>query len=379
MIEAEPLSVLRTRTSVKWTMFPPEVLPLWVAEMDYPLAAPVAGAMIERIAASDVGYAYSPLTLGTAFSSFATDAWGWTPDPASVRMATDVSVTIVEALRQVLQPGDPVVITPPVYAPFFELIPEAGGRVVEVPLLDDGVSWALDLPGLEAAFAAGARAFLLCNPHNPLGLVHSRASLAAVAELAERYGVIVVSDEIHGPLVHPGVEFTPYLSVSDAARDHGITVTSASKAFNLAGAKCAFMVASSPRTLALLDAMPEEVNYRTSILGLHASIAAFQHGREWLDEVLSALVASSGRLSTLLASELPGVTFRPPRASYLAWLDFRALGWGDDPAAEAMSLGVALNAGPTFGSPGRGFARLNFACSPEVLDEAIARLAAGRE
>lgn len=379
MIEAEPLSALRSRLSVKWTMFPPDVLPLWVAEMDYPLAAPVAGAMIERIAASDVGYAHSPLALGQAFSSFATDAWGWTPDPTSVRMATDVSVTIAEALRQVLRPGDPVVITTPVYAPFFDLIPEAGGQVVEVPLLDEGVSWALDLDGLEAAFAAGARAFLLCNPHNPLGLVHSRATLAAVAELADRYGVIVVSDEIHGPLVHPGVQYTPYLTVSDAARDHGIAVTSASKAFNLAGAKCAFMVASSPRTLALLDAMPEEVNYRTSILGLHASIAAFEHGREWLDEVLSALLASSARLSTLLASELPGVSFRPPQASYLAWLDFRALGWGDDPAAQAMSLGVALNSGPTFGTPGRGFARLNFACSAEVLDEAIARLSAGRE
>ncbi len=375
MIEAEPLDVLRTRTSVKWRMFPPEVLPLWVAEMDYPLAPEVAGAMIERIAANDTGYAYSPLALGEAFASFASDTWGWMPDPTSVRMTTDVSVAIAETLRQVLQPGDGVVVTPPVYPPFFDLVPEAGGRVVEVPLLDDGATWSLDLDGLEAAFAAGARAFLLCNPHNPLGLVHSRESLAAVAELADRFGVIVVSDEIHGPLVHPGVDFTPYLSVSDAASDHGIIVTSASKAFNLAGTKCAFMVSGSARTLALLDAMPDEVTYRTSLLGLHASIAAFLHGRPWLDGVLSSLVASSARLTDLLAAELPGVVFRAPQASYLAWLDLRALGWGDDPAVEALARGVALNAGPTFGQEGRGFARLNFACGSELLDEAIARLA----
>ena len=377
MIEAEPLDVLRTRTSVKWRMFPPGVLPLWVAEMDYPLAPEVAGAMIERIAANDTGYAYSPLALGESFASFASESWGWMPDPTSVRMTTDVSVAIAETLRQVLQPGDGVVITPPVYPPFFDLVPEAGGRVVEVPLIDDGREWSLDLAGLEAAFAAGARAFLLCNPHNPLGLVHSRAVLEAVAALADRYGVIVVSDEIHGPLVHPGVDFTPYLSVSDAARDHGIIVTSASKAFNLAGTKCAFMVSGSARTLALLDAMPDEVTYRTSLLGLHASIAAFQHGRPWLDGVLASLVASSARLAALISSELPGAIFRAPQASYLAWLDLRALRWGDDPAAEALTRGVALNSGPTFGQQGRGFARLNFACGTEVLDEAIARLSRG--
>ncbi len=374
-VRAEPLSRLRERTSVKWSMFSPDVLPLWVAEMDYPLAPEIADAMIQRIAASDVGYVGSIEPLARAFAAYASSTWGWEVDPSGVRTTTDVSVTIVETLRQAIRPGDAVVITPPVYPPFFQLIPEAGARVVEVALLDDGEGWTLDLEGLEAAFAAGARGFLLCNPHNPLGLVHSRSTLEAVAELADRYDVIVVSDEIHGPLVHPGVDFTPYLSVSDAARDHGVTVTSASKAFNLAGAKCALMISASPRTVALLDAMPEEVHYRTSLLGLHASTAAFEHGRAWLDGVLAALGTSSARLSGLLDEHLPGVTFRPPRASYLAWLDFRALNWGDDPSVVAQERGVALNPGPTFGAQGRGFVRLNFACGPEVLDEAIARLA----
>jgi cystathionine beta-lyase len=377
-VHAETLGNLRKRTSEKWLRYPADVLPLFVAEMDYPLAPVIADAIIERVRLSDTGYVMSALPVGEAFAAFAARRWGWDVSPTSVRTTTDVSVCIVEALRMAIRPGDRVVINPPVYPPFFELIPEAGGTVVEVPLLDDGDGYSLDLAGIEAAFAAGARAFLLCNPQNPLGLVHSAASLAAVAELAAHYNVTVVSDEIHGPLTHSTASFTPFLSVSDAARERGIAVTSASKAFNLAGVKCAVMVAASDRSLALLDGMSEEVLWRTSILGLHASVAAFTHGDDWLDGTIATLEASKSLLGSLLASELPGVGFRLPDATYLAWLDFRALDWGDDPSVRAMDARVALNPGPDFGAQGRGFARLNFACSPEVLTEAIRRLAGAR-
>jgi cystathionine beta-lyase len=193
--------------------------------------------------------------------------------------------------------------------------------------------------------------------------------------LAARYDVTVVSDEIHGLLRHSTTTFTPFLSVSDAAREHGIAVTSASKAFNLAGVKCALMVAASDRSLALLDGMSEEVLWRTSILGLHASVAAFTHGDDWLDGTVAAIEASKLLLGQLLEAELPDVGFRPPDATYLAWLDFRGLDWGDDPSIRALAARVALNPGPDFGTQGRGFARLNFACSPEVLTEAVHRLA----
>jgi cystathionine beta-lyase len=381
-VHADPLDLLRTRTSEKWLAYPAEVLPLFVAEMDYPLAPVIADAIVDRVRASDTGYVASALPVGIAFSGFAARRWGWDVDPASVLTTTDVSVGIVEILRQVTSPGDGVVICPPVYPPFFELIPEAGARVVEVPLVDDGTAWSLDLAGLETAFASGARAFLLCSPHNPVGLVHSLSDLQAVASLADRYGVTVVSDEIHGPLALD-VPFVPYLTVSDAAREHGLTVTSASKAFNLAGLKCAVMVAASDRGRAILAGMPEEVLIRTSLLGQHASVAAFAQGDDWLAGTIAALVTSRALLDSLLASSLPGVGFRPPGASYLAWLDFRHLdgvsgGWGDDPSIRALAAGVALNSGPAFGKPGRGFTRLNFACSPDVLAEAIARLAAAR-
>jgi cystathionine beta-lyase len=383
-VHAESLSTLRARTSEKWTAYPNDVLPLFVAEMDYPLADPIVRTLVDRVRASDTGYVGSPGPLPEAFAHFAAATWGWQVDPGYVRTTTDVSVAIVETLRLAIHPGDRVVITPPVYPPFFDLIPEAGGVVVEVPLVRDASvdvagSWSLDLDALETAFASGVSAFLLCNPHNPLGLVHSQEQLTAVARLAEKYGVTVVSDEIHGPLAHSGTEYVPFLTVSDEARRWGIAVTSASKAWNLAGTKCALIVAGSTTTDSILARLPEEVGFRTSLLGLHASVAAFTEGEPWRQGVLRALETSSDLLAALLAEHLPEVRFGSPSASYLAWLDCRELGWGDDPASHALDVAkVALNSGLDFGTQGAGFVRLNFACSPDVLTEAVTRLAAAR-
>jgi cystathionine beta-lyase len=377
-IPADPLDVLRTRTSAKWRLYDADVLPLPVAEMDYPLAAPIAEALHAAIHRSDTGYTAGSRPVAEAFEGFAATRLGWTVDPARVTCTADVSMGIVEVLRQLISPGDGVVVTPPIYPPFFDLVTEAGGRIVEVPMsggIDEG--WALDLDGIDAAFAAGARSMVLCNPHNPVGLVPTRAQLAGLAEIAARHGVTIVSDEVHGPLSQPESRYTPFLEVSDAAREHGVAVTAASKAFNNAGLKAALIVAGSDRADAIRRALPYEVEYRTSQFGAIASIAAFRHGGLWLDGVLASLDDNRRLLADLLADELPGVRYRMPQASYLAWLDLSALGWGDDPAAYALEHArVALLGGPAFGATvGRGHARLNFACSPEVLDEAIERLA----
>jgi cystathionine beta-lyase len=381
-VTAEPLDTLRLRTSEKWTAYPAEVLPLFVAEMDYPLAPGISRVLHERIAASDSGYVGSPGELPAAYAGFAADRWGWRPALAGIRTTTDVSVAIVETLRQVTEPGDRVIITTPVYPPFREFVREVGGVVVDVPLLVDATracGYRLDLAGLDAAFAEGATAMLLCHPHNPLGLIHPADELSTLADSALRHGVTVISDEIHSPLVHAGEPFTPFLTVSDAAREVGITVTSASKGFNLAGFKCALLIAESSRSIAVLDAMSFEVGARTSILGLHASIAGFRDDVAWLDGAIAAIEQSSALLTRLLDEQLPSVGYRPPSAGFLAWLDFRALGWGEDPAAKILDEAqVALVPGPHFGPGGAGFARLNLACSPEVLTEAIHRIAALR-
>ncbi|NUT59158.1 MAG: aminotransferase class I/II-fold pyridoxal phosphate-dependent enzyme [Agromyces sp.] len=377
-VAAEPLDVLRTRTSAKWREFPSDVLPLPVAEMDYPLAEPIARALHAAIDRSDTGYAAGSRGVAEAFQGFAASRLGWDLDPGRVTCTADVSLGIVEVLRQVTSPGDGVIITPPIYPPFFDLVTEAGATVVEVPMAG-GIAegWSLDLVGIEAAFAAGTLTMLLCNPHNPLGLVPSRDQLAALADLAARFGATIVADEVHGPLAQPATPYTPFLTVSDAAREHGVAVTAATKAFNLAGLKAALIVTASERGDRVRTAMPYEVEYRMSQFGAIASIAAFREGGHWLDGVLASLDDHRLLLAELLEDELPDVRYRMPDATYLAWLDLSALGWGDDPAVFALERAkVALVGGPSFGaSVGRGHARLNFACTPEVLSEAVTRLA----
>jgi cystathionine beta-lyase len=374
-VSADPLALLRTRTSEKWRAYGPDVLPLFVAETDYPLAEPIARELVAAVRRSDTGYISPDSRLPLAFAGFAQRRWGWTVDSDQVTTTTDVSVAIVETLRGVIAPGAGVIITPPIYPPFFELVPEAGGTIVEVPMVRDDRGWSLDLDGIESAFAAGATAMVLCHPHNPIGHVHPAAELVALAELAERFDATIVSDEIHGPLTMPHATFTPFLSVSDTARRRGICVTAPSKAFNLAGLKCALIVTAHPHHAAMVARMPREVVTRTGIFGLISAITAYGgECDDWLDGLIRSLDSNRLLLGELLAERLPDAVYTPPAATYLAWLDLRALGWGDDPSIRALELGVALNPGPSFGREGRGFARLNFACSPEVLVEALDRL-----
>ncbi len=291
----------------------------------------------------------------------------------------DVMRGIFEVLLVATEPGDRVVVNPPVYAPFFETVAHARRRLVEVPLLRgaDGV-YELDLAGLERVFAGGARAYLLCSPHNPVGRVWTRAELQAVAELAERYGVLVLVDEIHGPLVYEPNKHVPFATLDAPAAREAISFVSASKAWNLAGLKCALAVAGSVRGATLLARMGEEVAFGAGLPGAVANTVAFDEGEPWLDELLVALRANRGRLGTLLAEHLPAVAWRPEdaQATYLAWLDCSPLGL-DDPAGVFEQRGrVALEPGPMFGTGGDGFVRLNFATSPAILDEAVRRMQA---
>jgi cysteine-S-conjugate beta-lyase len=373
----DPVEELRgIRTSIKWTRYAPEVLPLFVAEMDYGVAPEIQEALIERVRSSDLGYLDGPGPLAPAFAEFARTRWGWDVAPERVHLATDVSVGIVETLRLALPDGGPVAITPPVYPPFFELVDEARCQVHEVPLTEQWGVYTLDLDGLERAFQDGVRVFLLCNPHNPVGLVHDRATLERLAELAARHDVLVISDEIHAPLTHPGVTFTPFASVAEPAGARSVCVTSASKGWNLAGVKCSVIVAGDDRSAALLDTLNDEVACRTSILGLHANLAAYTRCVDWLEDAVGRIAQNERLLAKLLAEHLPGVVYARPRAGYLAWLDFRGIGLGDDPSVPLREHAyVALNSGLGFGREGRGHARLNLACSPETLREAVVRIA----
>ena len=376
-VRALPLAELRARTSEKWREYPADVLPLFVAETDFPLAPTISSALRRAVDRGDTGYVASRTPLASTYSDFALRRFGWQPDPARMRSTADVSMGIVEILRRVTRPGERVVVTPPVYPPFYDLVSEAGAEVERVPLRDTGSSWELDLDGIRAAFESGATAILLCNPHNPTGTVHDRDALTALAELAEEFGVSVISDEIHAPLAQPGAGFTPFLHTGAAAAAVGYAVVSASKAFNLAGLKCALMVTASDATTAVVRGLPVEVEWRTGQFGLLAAVAAFtEESDPWLDGLLRTLDANRVLLHDLLAARLPAARYRIPDAGYLAWIDLTALGWGDNPARRILKEArVALHFGPAFGEEGRGHVRLNFGTSPEILTEAVERIA----
>ena len=371
------IELLRLRRSAKWTKYPADVLPAWVAEMDFALALPVRETLLAAVARDDTGYA-DAARLPAAFAGFAGRRFGWTVEPERVRVVTDVMTGVAELLRAVTEPGDGVVVNPPVYAPFFIVTRELGREVVEVPLVRVDEGGRLDLDGLERAFAAGARAYLLCHPHNPTGRTHEREELEAVARLAAQYSVTVLSDEVHAPMTLPGTTHVPYLSLGPEAAEHGVALSSSSKAWNLAGLKCALFVAGSPELHErLTERLPTHLAVHAGHFGVLASLAAYDHGEEWLDALVRHLDRNRELLAGLLAEHLPQVRHVPPQAGYLAWLDCRELGLGDDPAEAFLERGrVALSPGPGFGEPGRGFARLNIATSRALLEEAVRRMAA---
>lgn len=381
-LAVDHLELLRERRSAKWRSYPSDVLPLPVAEMDFALAPVIRDTLMEAVTRSDTGYGFAGPELGEALAGFAARRWRWTLDPGSVLPVPDVGVGCVEVLRALCEPGDALVVNTPVYPPFSHWAAETRLRLVDVPLRHDPAAadvaaggWRLDLEGLEAAFAAGARTYLLCNPQNPVGRVHSAEELAAVAALAARHGVRVISDEIHAPLVLEGT-YTPFLTVPGAA-ELGVSLVAASKAFNLAGLKCAQVVTGSATMARAVGRMPEDVRWRVGHLGLLATVAAYSEGDGWLDALLSTLRQRHAQLAGLLAERLPQVRLQPAEATFLAWLDCRAIGDGTVPQQMFLERGrVALYPGPDFGPAGAGWVRLNVGTSEPILDEAVTRMAA---
>ena len=370
------LENLRNRTSHKWRTFPGDVLPAFVAEMDFDPAEEIKDAIRAQLNAGDLGYPHKG-ELGEAFAEFAADRLGWSLDPGFVYAIPDVMTGVAEVVQGITEDGAGVVINPPVYAPFFFRLKLAGRRIVEAPLqTSEELGYDLDLDAVDHALRQpGVGAYLLCNPHNPLGRVWNREQLTGIAELCDRHGVPLLVDEIHAPLVFDGAKHVPFHSLDHPAAKRAVVFSSASKGWNIPGLKCGVAIAGEPGNAALLDQRWEGL--LAAHLGVHASVAAFRSARPWLDAALSQVEANALQLSELLSASLPEVGYRRPQASFLAWLDCRELGLGDNPAEVFLERGrVALSPGPDFGTQGRGFARLNIGTSPELMAEAVRRMAA---
>ena len=362
----------------KWGSVDADVLPAWVAEMDYALAPPVAAALAEAVADGMTGYPdfrEDGGLLGEAYAGFAHRRFGHHVEPRAVIPTVDVTAGVRFAIDVLSEPG-PVVMTVPGYPPLLEVPALTGRERVDLVLDPDADRAELDLDRLDALLAAGARTVILTSPHNPWGRVFSRAELEGVRDVVRRHGVRVVADEIHAPLVLPGAPYphTPYLSL-EGTHDHAVAVVAASKSFNTAGLRCAQVLAPDPATRDRLRAAPLARNDSWSPLGVVAAVAAYAEGDGWLDALLARLGAQRDLLADLLAQHLPDARMRPLEATYLAWLDLRAYGH-DDPAARALAHGrVRLAPGHDYHPGLVGHLRLNLATSPGRLTEVVHRLA----
>jgi len=366
------LELLQRRRSEKWSGYEPGVIAATVAEMDFELAEPIARVLHEAIDRSDLGYAYEvPKSLQDAFTGFAARRLDWQVDPGLLTLVPDVMIGLIELCR-VLAPGGSVGFATAAYPPFLQQLRPAGFTIVEVPLREDGT---FDLDRLAAQLRAGLQVLILASPHNPTGRVLPRSELEQIADLCAEHGAWVLADEIHAPLVLPGAKHVPWLEVSPAARPCGISLTSASKAFNLAGLKAALIVTASGRAQDVVRRLPFTAE-QVGLLGVVAAEAAFSDGDAWLDAVIDQLDANRTLLGELLAKQLPDISWTPPEATYLAWLDCGRLGLGDQPHVALLEKGkVALGAGRDYDPGSSGFVRLNFGTSAGLVREMVTRMA----
>jgi cystathionine beta-lyase len=377
---AHNLAELHTHRSEKWRGFPNDVLPLPVAEMDFPVAEPIKAMLTEMVAHSDLGYLGPIPELGLGFKKFAAERWGWDVDEKQVRLATDVGVAVVEILRVFTQPGDSILISSPVYHNFYTWINETRLTLVDAPFERTGDEatnpWVINWDSIEKAYASGIKVHLLCSPHNPLGFIYTKQDLIKIVALAKKHNVLIISDEIHAPLTFPGETFIPILSLGSDAESVSVSVTAASKGWNIAGLKCAIIISQNAEMNSKLSKLAPAMHYRASLLGGFATAVAFADSGVWLDTVIAQLDHNRHLIKKLLAEKLPTVRYHIPQNSYLAWLDVESLNLGVDPSVTLIEKGrVAFSPGHGFGKQCDQYVRLNFATSPEIITEAIDRIA----
>lgn len=374
-----PLDVLRARRNVKWTKYASDVLPAWVAEMDFSVAYPIRRA-IDRLAADqEYGYASRVGASGVeeAFALRMQERFGWVVDPALVLPLSDLVQGTFAALTVFAEPGDGIILQLPAYPPFHAAISETGRRLIPFPLATDGSRFVMDLDAMRALIDDRTRVLLLCNPQNPTGRVWGVEELEAYGRIAIEHDLIIVSDEIHCDLLHGDARHVPIASLGPEIAARTVTLNSPTKSFNIPGLRCGVMHFGTQALRDRFDArFPGHLMGSVNIFGLDATVAAWKHGQPWLDDVKLHLTAMRDRLDSRMAAELPGIRWHAPEATYLGWLDCSRLGLG----TSAFSFfhdhaKVALSAGENFQTGRADHVRINFATSTRILDEIITRMA----
>jgi cystathionine beta-lyase len=367
---------LRARGGGKWTKYPADVLPAFVADMDFKVAPAVQAAIEKFTRTQDYGYGQmtDAIPLFDAFAGWMARRHNWQPDPALTHANTDVVQGLVATIFAFTQPGDGIIAQTPIYPPFLRFVAVTGRRLVENPLVDDGTRFVVDLEGLERV-APQATMILLCSPHNPTGRVLERAELEGIAKIAATNNLTIVADEIHADLVYPGATHIPMETIGTAA-DRTVTLTSATKGFNIAGLRTSIAHFGSADLKAKFDnVIPERLLGGPGRFGVAATIAAWCDSEDWLDTVLAYLDHNRHRVAEWAAQA--GLAHHMPESTYLAWMGCRHLNLQDGltPHQHFLEHGkVGLAEGLEFGAPGDGHVRLNFATSEEILEEILGRL-----
>jgi cystathionine beta-lyase len=369
----------RGSNCAKWQVYGDDVLPMWVADMDFRSPPAVIEALQQRVAHGFFGYAMPPAELSDVICARLQERYGWAVTPEQIVYLPSIVSGLNAVCRAIGAPGDGVLMQTPAYPPFLKS-PENHqlvAQTVDLRLERHGqtISYQTDFDALEAAITDRTRLFMLCNPHNPIGVAYTRAELTRMAEICERHDLVISSDEIHCDLLLGDTRHTPTASLAPEIAERCITLMSPSKTYNLPGLGCGFAIVSNPELRRRLNAACEGIVPHVNALGLTAALAAFRDGEEWLAELRAYLTANRDALVAYVTEQLPQIRTTVPQATYLAWFDCREAGIGEKPYQYFLEgAKVALSDGVMFGANGQGFVRLNFGCPRSLLLEGLGRI-----
>lgn len=380
------LEALRASSCLKWTHYLElhpgrDILPLWVADMDFPPAAPITDAILARAQSGNLGYPAGYLTgepgLRASLASWLRERHDWSVAEDDIWPVHGIIPGLYLGALTCASPAEGVVLQSPLYPPFMAAVADTGRAAQYNPLRWTGARWEMDLDALEALITPETRVLMFCNPHNPTGRVFSRGELEALAEIVLRHRLWVVSDELHSDLVYPGHRHLPFASLSDEVAARTVTLLGPTKTFNIAGLKIGFVIAQNAALRERLKRVGAGLVTPPNVMAQTAAKAAYTEGGAWLSEALRYLQANRDRVTAFAEAYLPGGAYAAPEGTYLAWLDLRGLGLEDTLYERLLGCGVGLNEGHHNGPGGEGFARLNFATSAAILEEALSRLKTG--
>ena len=354
-----------------------DVLPMWVADMDFPPPAEVIDSLKDRLNHGIFGYTFTGDSLGKAISGWLKKRHDWEINENSMLYSPGVVPSIAAIIRALTDEGDSILVQSPVYYPFFS-VPEKNGRTVQnCPLIMKDGQYTIDFEKFEAVLQQGIKLFLLCSPHNPGGRVWSEEELIKIGDLCKKYNVLIVSDEIHADLVFKPNKHVPISSIKKEYEDITLTLAAPSKTFNLAGLQASFMIIPNEKLREKVEEEQQKQGFFTlSTFGIFGMEAAYLHGEDWLEDLLSYLSGNIEEVKSFIEKEIPQLSVMDPQATYLLWIDCRKLGKSDEELKDLLlNKGkLALEPGNKFGKGGEGFVRMNVACSRETLRDGLSRL-----